>query len=132
MNSAFVQVLTAIAMVLTIVVPMTYYFKGEHSKNRYKKSLAANVSGFFGLQCIIKLLALMNDNAFHSGQTHARLQQLHLLQQKQALVLQPVLVTSVQLLLQVFPVLVPVSPLHLPQAQLLEQSAKTAASLVNP
>ena len=104
MNSAFVQVLTAIAMVLTIVVPMTYYFKGEHNKNRYKKSLAANESGFFG----------------------------HLLQQKQALVLQPVLVTSVQLLLQVFPVLVPVSPLHLPQAQLLEQSAKTAASLVNP
>ena len=40
MNSAFVQVLTAIAMVLTIVVPMTYYFKGEHNKNRYKKSLA--------------------------------------------------------------------------------------------
>lgn len=36
MNSAFVQVLTAIAMVLTIVVPMTYYFKGEHNKNRYK------------------------------------------------------------------------------------------------
>ena len=33
MNSAFVQVLTAIAMVLTIVVPMTYYFKGEHNKN---------------------------------------------------------------------------------------------------
>ena len=110
MNSAFVQVLTAIAMVLTIVVPMTYYFKGEHNKNRYKKSLAANVSGLFPSQA----------------------QQLHLLQQKQALVLQPVLVTSVQLLLQVFPVLVPVSPLHLPQAQLLEQSAKTAASLVNP
>ena len=39
MNSAFVQVLTAIAMVLTIVVPMTYYFKGEHNKNRYKKSI---------------------------------------------------------------------------------------------
>ena len=84
MNSAFVQVLTAIAMVLTIVVPMTYYFKGEHNKNRYKKSLAANVSGFFGLLLIATV------------------------------------------------VLVPVSPLHLPQAQLLEQSAKTAASLVNP
>ena len=41
MNSAFVQVLTAIAMVLTIVVPMTYYFKGEHNKNRYKKSLSS-------------------------------------------------------------------------------------------
>ena len=118
MSSAFVQVLTAIAMVLTIVVPMTYYFKGEHNKNRYKKSLAANVSGFFGLLLIATVVSFAGA--------------LHLLQQKQALVLQPVLVTSVQLLLQVFPVLVPVSPLHLPQAQLLEQSAKTAASLVNP
>ena len=118
MNSAFVQVLTAIAMVLTIVVPMTYYFKGEHNKNRYKKSLAANVSGFFGLLLIATVVSF-------AGATT-------LLQQKQALVLQPVLVTSVQLLLPVFPVLVPVSPLHLPQAQLLEQSAKTAASLVNP
>lgn len=41
MNSAFVQVLTAIAMVLTIVVPMTYYFKGRHNKN-VTKSLAAS------------------------------------------------------------------------------------------
>ena len=48
MNSAFVQVLTAIAMVLTIVVPMTYYFKGEHNKKRYKKSLAVNCFFFFG------------------------------------------------------------------------------------
>ena len=57
MNSAFVQVLTAIAMVLTIVVPMTYYFKGEHNKNRYKKSLAANVSGFFGLLLIATVVS---------------------------------------------------------------------------
>ena len=57
MNSAFVQVLTAIAMVLTIVVPMTYYFKGEHNKNRYKKSLAANVSGFFGLRLIATVVS---------------------------------------------------------------------------
>lgn len=39
MNSAFVQVLTAIAMVLTIVVPMTYYFKGEHNKKSLQKNL---------------------------------------------------------------------------------------------
>lgn len=57
MNSAFVQVLTAIAMVLTIVVPMTYYFKGDHNKKRYKKSLAANVSGFFGLLLIATVVS---------------------------------------------------------------------------
>ena len=37
MNSAFVQVLTAIAMVLTIVVPMTYYFKGEHNEKSFNQ-----------------------------------------------------------------------------------------------
>ena len=36
---------------------MTYYFKGEHSKNRYKKSLAANVSGFFGLLLIATVVS---------------------------------------------------------------------------
>ena len=127
MNSAFVQVLTAIAMVLTIVVPMTYYFKGEHNKNRYKKSLAANVSGFFGLLLIATVVSFEPESC--SLEVYRYMQQTP---QPQAQALQPVLVTSVQLLLQVFPVLVPVSPLHLPQAQLLEQSAKTAASLVNP
>ena len=63
MNSAFVQVLTAIAMVLTIVVPMTYYFKGEHNKNRYKKSLAANVSGFFGLLLIATVVSFAGATA---------------------------------------------------------------------
>ena len=32
MNSAFVQVLTAIAMVLTIRCSYDLYFKGEHTK----------------------------------------------------------------------------------------------------
>lgn len=119
MNSAFVQVLTAIAMVLTIVVPMTYYFKGEHNKNRYKKSLAANVSGFFGLLLIATVVSFAGATTA-SAATEAGAG----------------LATGLgyigAALLQVFPVLVPVSPLHLPQAQLLEQSAKTAASLVNP
>ena len=57
MNSAFVQVLTAIAMVLTIVVPMTYYFKGEHNKNRYKKSLIANCFMFFGVLLVATVVS---------------------------------------------------------------------------
>ena len=56
MNSAFVQVLTAIAMVLTIVVPMTYYFKGEHSKI-VQKSLWQPISGFFGLLLIATVVS---------------------------------------------------------------------------
>ena len=49
MNSVFVQVLTAVALILTILVPMVVYFKGEHNRDRYKKSILANACGFFGL-----------------------------------------------------------------------------------
>ncbi|MCI5648804.1 MAG: ATP synthase subunit C [Fusicatenibacter sp.] len=56
MNSVIVQVLTAAALVLTILVPMAYYFKGEGSKKRYKKSLTANVCGFFGLLLIVSVV----------------------------------------------------------------------------
>ena len=128
MNSAFVQVLTAIAMVLTIVVPMTYYFKGEHNKNRYKKSLAANVSGFFGLLLIATVVSFAGATTA-SAATEAGA---GLATGLGSMVGSFTAATSLAAAMIVMVILVPVSPLHLPQAQLLEQSAKTAASLVNP
>ena len=38
-----------IALTLSIIVPMVAYFVGEKSRGRFKKSLAINVVGFFGL-----------------------------------------------------------------------------------
>lgn len=118
MNSAFVQVLTAIAMVLTIVVPMTYYFKGEHNKNRYKKSLAANVSGFFGLLLIATVVSFAGaTTASAATEAGAGL----------ATGLGYIGAALVTGLSGIGSGIAVASP----QAQLLEQSAKTAASLVN-
>ena len=42
-----IQITTAIAMILSIIVPFGYFFLGENSKKRYKKSLIANCFMFF-------------------------------------------------------------------------------------
>lgn len=40
-------ILLSIALILSIVIPFGYFLIGEKNKNRYKKSLAANVFFFF-------------------------------------------------------------------------------------
>ena len=39
-----IQITTAIAMILSIIVPFGYFFLGEKSKKRYKKSLICHIS----------------------------------------------------------------------------------------
>ena len=85
-----IQITTAIALILSIIVPFGCFFLGEKNKKRYKKSLIANCFMFF----VYRLPAL------------------------QLMVLLQVSDILAQLLLQVFPVLVPVSPLQAPQVQL--------------
>ena len=41
MNTLIIQVLTAAAMILSIIIPMAVYFSGEKTKKRYKRFLAA-------------------------------------------------------------------------------------------
>lgn len=57
MNTLIIQVLTAAAMILSIIIPMAVYFSGEQTKKRYKKSLAANVAGFFGLMLVVTIVS---------------------------------------------------------------------------
>ena len=57
MNTLIIQVLTAAAMILSITIPMAVYFSGEKTKKRYKKSLAANVAGFFGLMLVVTIVS---------------------------------------------------------------------------
>ena len=57
MNTLIIQVLTAAAMILSINIPMAVYFSGEKTKKRYKKSLAANVAGFFGLMLVVTIVS---------------------------------------------------------------------------
>ena len=44
-----IQIVTAIALILSIIVPFGCYFLGEKSKKRYKRTLAVNCFLFFGV-----------------------------------------------------------------------------------
>lgn len=46
--TTMIQILTAAALILSIIVPFGAFFLGEKSKKRYKKSLACNCFFFFG------------------------------------------------------------------------------------
>ena len=43
-----IQIVTAIALILSIIIPGGAFLLGERNKKRYKKSLAANCFFFFG------------------------------------------------------------------------------------
>lgn len=57
MHTLMIQVLTAAAMILSIIIPMAVYFSGEKTKKRYKKSLAANAFSFFGLLLVATIVS---------------------------------------------------------------------------
>lgn len=100
-----IQITTAIALILSIIVPFGCFFLGEKNKKRYKKSLIANCFMFFGVLLVATVVSFAGTASVQA----AALQLMVLLQVSDILV---------QLLLQVFPVLVPVSPLQAPQVQL--------------
>ena len=47
--TTIIQIVTAIALILSIIVPFGTFFLGEKNRKRYKKSLAANCFMFFGV-----------------------------------------------------------------------------------
>ena len=98
-----IQITTAIALILSIIVPFGCFFLGEKNKKRYKKSLIANCFMFFGVLLVATVVSFAGTASVQAVLLTDLLQ---------------VLVISVQHLLQVFPVLVPVSPLQAPQVQL--------------
>ena len=53
-----VQILTAAALVLSIVIPFAYFYFGKHTKTRYKKSLLTNCLAFFGILAVAGIVTL--------------------------------------------------------------------------
>ncbi len=53
-----VKVLLVAALVLSIIVPFGYYFLGEKSRKRYKRSVGCNCFFFFGTLILASVLAL--------------------------------------------------------------------------
>ena len=97
-----IQITTAIALILSIIVPFGCFFLGEKNKKRYKKSLIANCFMFFGVLLVATVVSFAGTASVQAAGSSA----------------DGLADILVQLLLQVFPVLVPVSPLQAPQVQL--------------
>ena len=53
-----IQILTAAALILSIVIPFTYFYLGKHNKTRYKKSLLTNCLAFFGILAVAGIVTL--------------------------------------------------------------------------
>lgn len=56
--SMLVKVLLIVALVLSIIIPFGYYFLGEKSRKRYKRSIGCNCFFFFGTLMLAAVLAL--------------------------------------------------------------------------
>ncbi len=53
-----IQILTAVALILTIIIPVLVFFKGKHNKKRFKSVLAANCLAFFGVLLVAGMVTL--------------------------------------------------------------------------
>ena len=50
------QIILAVALVLSIIVPFGYYFIGEKSRGRYKTTIATNAFFFFGTMLVASMV----------------------------------------------------------------------------
>lgn len=65
--TTLIQITTAIALVLSIIVPFGTFFLGEKNKKRYKKSLAANCFFFFGTLLVGTIVAFSGTATVHAA-----------------------------------------------------------------
>lgn len=56
--TTLIQFTIAAALILSIIVPFGYFFLGEKSKRRYKKSLGVNCFFFFGTLLVASLVMI--------------------------------------------------------------------------
>ena len=56
--STLIQIVTAIALTLSIIVPFAYFFLGQKTKARYKKTILANCLSFFGILLVASVVML--------------------------------------------------------------------------
>ncbi len=56
-----VKITLIIALLLSIVIPFAAYAVGEKNRGRYKKALALNVIGFFGILIISQIVLFTGD-----------------------------------------------------------------------
>ena len=65
--TTMIQILTAAALILSIIVPFGAFFLGERNKKRYKKSLACNCFFFFGSLFVGTIVMLSGTMTAHAA-----------------------------------------------------------------
>ena len=56
--TTLIQIVIAIALTLSIIVPFAYFFLGQKTKARYKKTILANCLSFFGILLVASVVML--------------------------------------------------------------------------
>ena len=64
--TTIIQILTAAALVLSIIVPFGAFFLGKKTKKRYKKSLACNCFFFFGSLLVATVVMFSGTASVHA------------------------------------------------------------------
>lgn len=62
-----IQIVTGIALILSIIVPFGYFFLGEKSKKRYTRTLASNCFFFFGTLLVAAVVMLSGTSTVHAA-----------------------------------------------------------------
>ncbi len=61
------QIILAVALVLSIIVPFGYYFIGEKSRGRYKTAIGVNAFFFFGTMLVAIAMVMFAGSFFRTG-----------------------------------------------------------------
>ncbi|MDO4648286.1 MAG: ATP synthase subunit C [Eubacteriales bacterium] len=56
--SMLIQILTGVALTLSMVIPFAYFFLGSKTRTRYKKTILANALSFFGILLVATVVSL--------------------------------------------------------------------------
>ena len=61
------QIILAVALVLSIIVPFGYYFIGEKSRGRYKATIATNAFFFFGTMLVAAMVMFAGSSSVQAA-----------------------------------------------------------------
>ena len=62
-----IQIVTAIALIVSIIVPFGCFFLGEKNRKRYKRTLAANCFMFFGVILVASVVMFAGTAGVQAG-----------------------------------------------------------------
>lgn len=69
MSYTVIKLSLAVVLILSILVPFGYFFLGERSRKRYKRTIAANAVTFFGAFLIAGILIFAGGVPVQAAQT---------------------------------------------------------------